>query len=188
MRTMALVLLVLGCGIAVHHRVHSGPLSAFDAIDAFDAASLSRFLARGTAVDVRDDQGESLLAIAAARRNVEAAGLLLDAGADPNAADPRGWRPLHFAAMMNDLRMVRLLLSRGADVNARAWRGLTPLTMALQSGNGDLARLLLAAGAVPAADQRTAIGCRTRCPVDAHRGGDWSPAILPRLSACPPVS
>lgn len=54
---------------------------------------------------------------AAALGSVESMSLLLDAGADPNAANDFAATPLMWCA--GDAAKVRLLLSKGADVNGQ---------------------------------------------------------------------
>ena len=71
------------------------------------------------------------LMIASRDDNPEAAGALLEAGADPNR---RGkWRqvPMHFAATS---RMVALLADHGARIDVRSGVGNTPLYMAAREG------------------------------------------------------
>ncbi len=68
-------------------------------------------------------EGAQLLHVAAEYQNLEAAQLLLDRGADLNAAGPGGQTPLFHAVTQNEdrgLPMVRLLLERGADLAIRA--------------------------------------------------------------------
>ena len=45
--------------------------------------------------------------------------MLLDRGADVNAASKYGWTPLHLAAGDGSTALVETLLDRGADVNAK---------------------------------------------------------------------
>jgi ankyrin repeat protein len=68
--------------------------------------------------------------------------LLLDAGADVNAADGCRWSALLMASVWGNADTVRLLLERGADIQARESNGLTALMRA--SG---VVRILLNMGA-----------------------------------------
>ena len=74
--------------------------------------------------------------------------VLLEAGAEVNAANRRRSTPLHWA--IADEAKVRLLLGRGANVNARVVEGRTPLFLAAQLGNPyGVMRALLEQGADP---------------------------------------
>ncbi len=67
---------------------------------------------------------------AVANANLEAARLLLDAGADPNsAALGDGMTPLHFAAKTDQIDMARLLVSHKADPALASRQGLWPENM-----------------------------------------------------------
>jgi len=123
--------------------------------------------------------GPSALALAVGNAHFELAALLLDAGADPNAA-AQGWTALHEltwvrkpgegsnnpaptgSGSMSSLELVRKLVEQGADVNARITRapagatmthlnriGGTPFFMAARTGDVELMRLLVELGADP---------------------------------------
>jgi ankyrin repeat protein len=67
------------------------------------------------------------------KRQIEAAKMLLDAGADVEAPARQGesMRPLHCAAeWASSDALIELLIDRGADVNARTDKGWTPLDFA----------------------------------------------------------
>ena len=65
----------------------------------------------------RGPREKSPLLVEAARANrLDAAALLLSAGADPDAADERGNRALHVSCYRGHVDMVRLLLQHGADL------------------------------------------------------------------------
>ena len=51
--------------------------------------------------------------------------MLLDVGADPNAADPTGETPLMTAARVGNLDAVKLLLDRGARCSTRRIRSFS---------------------------------------------------------------
>jgi hypothetical protein len=79
----------------------------------------------------------------------EIAGILLEAGCDPNAFG-RGQSPLHIAAGKGYVEVAALLLDHGADVNStpqsRKGAGPTPLAVALQRKQTKVADLLAARG------------------------------------------
>ncbi|MEC5398459.1 ankyrin repeat domain-containing protein [Uliginosibacterium sp. H1] len=76
---------------------------------------------------------------------LEAARLLLDAGADPNAGDYK--RPLQLALEFRNVPAMKLLLKAGADPNLTTREGQTLLAIAQQSEQDDAVALLRAHGA-----------------------------------------
>ena len=128
---------------------------------------------RGTGVS-----GISAMVLAVANAHYEVAGVLLDAGADPNAA-AQGWTALHQitwvrkpgkgdndpapdgSGNLSSLDLVRKLVAKGANVNARMTKsgnvgrtsmnmiGATPFMMAARTADAPLMRLLAELGADP---------------------------------------
>lgn len=121
----------------------------------------------------------SMLVLATINAHWELAAVLLEQGADPNAAG-QGWTALHQIAWsrrwnrgfnlpgpaqtghLDSLELVRLLVANGADVNARQARepidgnrnkldriGATPFLLAAKSADLPLMRVLLEQGADP---------------------------------------
>ena len=84
---------------------------------------------------------------------VEVSHLLVQRGADVNAADDDGWVALTSAVESGRSRLVQFLIESGANVNhlcaCSGWLsgGYTPLAMALQKDRAEIAELLLKAGA-----------------------------------------
>jgi len=123
-------------------------------------------------------RGPSALVLAVTNAHYELAAVLLDKGADPNAAQ-EGWTALHTitwvrkpgmgsndpappgSGNMDSIELVRKLVADGADVNARmTWRtragqsslnsvGATPFLMAARTADAELMRLLAELGADP---------------------------------------
>src|SRR4029077_9368775 len=60
--------------------------------------------------------------------------VLLDAGAEPNAADHEGWTPLMMIARYGSSEVARALLEHGADIGAKNNKKQTALAIALESG------------------------------------------------------
>lgn len=81
---------------------------------------------------------------AAAQGHVRLIALLLDRGADVNAADRYGNTALIDAAYFGQLQAVKALLARGANVAAVSGNGQTALSAAVYSGKDALVAVLLA--------------------------------------------
>ena len=125
------------------------------------------------------EPGMNAFLLAAANAHYELAALLLDRGADPNAA-PEGWTALHQVSWvrkagiagsndpapegsgdMNSLDFVRKLAARGANLNARVTKrppagvtdlnmiGGTPFLLAARTADAELMSLLAQLGADP---------------------------------------
>ncbi len=164
---------------AVHAAHYGGQQAVLDAlaglgltVDGFLAAELGRWqqvrevLVADPGFAARFDQwGSTALHGAVYWGQYEAAELLLDAGADPNAVSRDGFlriAPLGSAIATTPgipqpsdnedtvLDLVRLLLERGADVNGRRGDGMTALHAACWRGLARVAQELLDAGADPA--------------------------------------
>jgi ankyrin repeat protein len=78
--------------------------------------------------------------------------MLIDVGADPNAAVERSWHaetPLHWAASSDDVEVARALIDGSADIEApgASIAGGTPLDDAIGYGCWQVARLLVQRGA-----------------------------------------
>jgi uncharacterized protein len=87
-------------------------------------------------------RNQALHALLALSKDAEVARLLIERGADVNAAQTAGYRPLHQAAVAGREDLVRLLLDAGADKSARCDRGKTPAEYARERGFQELAAIV----------------------------------------------
>jgi uncharacterized protein len=123
--------------------------------DGFTALHLACFAGGAEAVRLLVERGAPLerlaespiarvrpLGTAVFAGDLESAGALLEAGADPNGAGEGGFGPLHAAAQSGDEGLVRLLLAHGADPARKTDEGRSPVELARTAGNEVCARLL----------------------------------------------
>jgi ankyrin repeat protein len=87
--------------------------------------------------------GTFLLHQSAMRGETAAVEMLLNLGADVNAADEHGRTPLHDACLKGRLDTVKLLLDRGAKIGAVDENKATPLHDAALGGSAKVVELLL---------------------------------------------
>ncbi len=132
-----------------------------------DAASASLLLAAGATVDDTAAVGTTALVVAAQQGDSAVAAVLLENGADPDAAGA-GQAALHWAALRADRELVKTLLAHGANPNVPLTRGsplrgdrgarsaaafdklligATPFSLAARRSDVEIMRLLAAGGA-----------------------------------------
>jgi ankyrin repeat protein len=141
-----------------------------------DVESARLLLAAGAAANEALPDGATALTVAAHSDHGDVGALLLEHGADPNAA-AIGYTPLHAAVLRGDLTLVKALLKHGANPNRTITRGTpsrranghqfellaplagaTPYMQAAQYLEIEIMRALAAAGAdtrLPKADGTT---------------------------------
>ena len=112
-----------------------------------DAQQVRTLLARQANVNVRAEDGSTALLWATHWNDLEAADLLVRAGADPNAANDLRMTPLVQACTNANAALVTVLIDAGANPNTPAATGETPLMTCARSGALAAVRLLLAHGA-----------------------------------------
>jgi ankyrin repeat protein len=119
----------------------------YTAIRDNDLTRLRTVLKGGANPNASDPRGGGTpLMHAAVVGSLEGMTMLLDQGADVNAANSLGATPLMWAA--TDLAKVQLLLARGANPKAVSQRGRTALFLAARSDrSSDIVKRLIAAGA-----------------------------------------
>lgn len=136
---LCLCALLTGCALGLLHTVEQGEVGAV-------AARLDA----GADVNAKlPILGTHPLIAAAARGHLDTVRLLLERGADVNAADLTGWTPLHAAAYSGNPEIIKLLLERGAVPVEETWYLPSPLTVAEQLDWADAVELLKYAKAHP---------------------------------------
>ena len=136
--TIAAVLL-MGCGpsISIHKAAKAGNIDV-----------VKKYLAAGTDVDTKDDNGATPLFYAANSDHKEVAELLIAKGADVNAMRRQNAStPLHYATANNHKEIAALLIAKGADMNAKDDNGTTSLHFAAEWDHREIVELLIAKGA-----------------------------------------
>jgi ankyrin repeat protein len=119
----------------------------FQCVRAGDVASLQPLLDRGLPTNLRNENGDSLLMLAAYHGWVDLTRALLVAGADPELANDRGQTPLVGAAFKGFTGIVRVLLDHGANVDGHGPDGRTALMTAAMFNRLDVIEFLLERGA-----------------------------------------
>jgi ankyrin repeat protein len=112
-------------------------------------ATLMLLLAKGVAVDTptKNKFHSTPLLHAALTKQLAAARVLLDAGANVEASEEGGLRALHLAAESGDVEMIRLLVDHHATIDAKADDGKTPAALATTKGRTAAVQLLTASAA-----------------------------------------
>ena len=104
-------------------------------------------LRRGADVHMKDDVGRTPLGTAFWFVRPQVAQLLIEHGADVNAANEGGCL-MHDAAWSGCIPLIDVLLRHGAEINARDQEGITPLGRAIAWGNTAAADFLREHGGV----------------------------------------
>jgi len=126
----------------------AGPSAVADAVMDRDLAGLQALIRQKADVNAPQADGSTALHWAAHWDSLEAADLLIRAGANPKASTRFGATPLAIACENANPAMILKLLAAGADPNAESLvNGETPLMVAARSGQTESVRILLDAGA-----------------------------------------
>jgi ankyrin repeat protein len=136
------LVIVLAAGIA-----RAAEPTVLEAVKSADLAALRAELQRRADVNAAGPDGTTPLHWAVHLNNVEAADLLLKAGAKPAVPNRYGVTPLLVAATNANARMIALLIGAGADPNAASPEGETPLMLAARAGVPEAVAALVAHGA-----------------------------------------
>jgi ankyrin repeat protein len=134
----------LACNFNLRHRDVAPYLEKVGAI--YDAAFMRR-IEQCSHIDVKGDDGRSLLHEAASEGGYSALKLLIKKGGNVKAKDTYGCTALHCSVWGRNPRLVKLLADAGADVDAQDESGETALHLAATQGTIGIARELVANGA-----------------------------------------
>ncbi|MFZ2173246.1 MAG: ankyrin repeat domain-containing protein [Rhodococcus sp. (in: high G+C Gram-positive bacteria)] len=127
---------------------HAGPVDAelqelagrvFDAARGGDAVVLATYIDAGVPVNLTNQNGDTLVMLAAYHGHAEAVQALIDRGADVNRLNDKGQSPLAGALFKGEDDVVRTLVAGGADPGAGH---PTALDAARMFGREDLLQLL----------------------------------------------
>ncbi|HYL39185.1 MAG TPA: photosynthetic reaction center cytochrome c subunit family protein [Bryobacteraceae bacterium] len=118
-----------------------------EAAKAQNIRAIRVLLAQHADVNAEQEDGATALEWAAHWDDLEAADLLVRAGARPDAANALGVTPLSLACVNGSAAMVQKLLSAGASANLSLPTGETPLMTCSRSGSVEAVKALLAHGA-----------------------------------------
>jgi ankyrin repeat protein len=131
-----------------YSRNHQSDTSLMDAVEEGDNERVRTLIAAGANLNVRNEEtGAPPLTLAVVKGRIDTASLLLDSGAQVDAADRFGRTPLIMAASVGDFEGAKLLLAYGANVNWEA-NGWTPLFASLtRNGTPEITKLFLEHGA-----------------------------------------
>ena len=120
------------------------------------------------------DGGELTPLVYAARTgSIDAARVLLEAGADVNQTTRYGWSPLLAATQNRNYRLGKFLIEHGADVNLANKGGWTPLYLATDNRNlegGDYPTPHARHGPPRVHQASPRSGCGSQCPDDREHG------------------
>jgi ankyrin repeat protein len=117
-----------------------------DAVMKRDAAALRALLQKKADVNATQVDGSTALHWAVYHDNLQAADLLIAAGANARAVTREGVTPLAMATQFGSVPMVERLLKAGADARELGPNGETMLMFAARNGNPRLVELFAAAG------------------------------------------
>lgn len=93
-------------------------------------AVLGVFFDRGISADITNQDGNTMLQVAAYKGHIGTLIYLYDHGADINHRDNLGNTALHYAALALDIDFAKKLVDLGADAGLHGLRNLTPIATA----------------------------------------------------------
>ncbi len=119
----------------------------FSAARTNNTGEIENFIKQKIDINKADDRGNTPLTLACYYDNYDAALLLLQNGANPNAQDNSGNSALMGAIFKGHTAIIKLLIEQKADINQTNFNGATALIFAATFGKADVTKSLLEAGA-----------------------------------------
>ena len=116
------------------------------AVKAGNTKAVAELLDEGVPINIKDDEGMSLLHWAAWGGHVTTMRLLIRRGCDVDSVDGRGLTPLHCAAATGQTKAVRELIRKGSSKSVVAGDYGTPLHQAALNGHVETAVAMLEEG------------------------------------------
>ena len=128
----------------------------FDNLGTENAIPLARSLINkfGDA-NIADDDGNTLLMHAVARKNQSLIAMLLSEGASPNTLNKEGFAPIHLAASNGDNTAIYSLMMSGGQPNLVDNNGNTALMYASKMCNASSIKIMLSLGGDPTLTNRS---------------------------------
>jgi ankyrin repeat protein len=128
----------------------------FNAVLAGDVVKTTSLLKNGADCNTSNDEGATLLMLAAGAGHIKMVEMLIAKGAKVDATDARGWTALMKALFNYEQNrgfpdVVSALIEAGADIEHQVSYGTRPLMIAAGYGEASVVEVLLAAGADTAA-------------------------------------
>lgn len=116
-----------------------------------DVAKAASLLKGGAEVNSRNEEGITLLMLAAGSGNLAMTDMLIEAGAEVDATDERGWTALMKALFNYEQNkgfpdVVSSLIDAGANIEHQVAYGTRPLMIAAGYGEARVVEVLIAAG------------------------------------------
>ncbi len=130
----------------VRQKDNTGRTPLAIAVNAGLTANASFFLLHGADASGEDQNGLELV-VTGYEKSRSMLTLLLDNGADPDAANPDGKNLLFLAIEKSDLETLKLLIQKNININKKYLSGKYPLIHAIYKRNGAIIRLLIDSGA-----------------------------------------
>jgi ankyrin repeat protein len=108
-------------------------------------AMLKFLLENNADVDIKDNQGNTMLIYAIEEQDIEQVMLLLAHNARTNIYNNKGDTPLIIAIIMNNKEIVNELLNNGADPSMKNINNVSPIQIAIEKGNNKIVKMLIKA-------------------------------------------